>query len=177
MNVTDLKPGFHQFGNKGAVWNNATHIVKNGFGSTTLCGTPMLSTNWAEEEGHKTIGCEKCLEVYKTLLEGEEMDAIKKDVLERIDYMNTKQITLLRDLLQTVSFGMCSKGALMKLLYGEHYTGIDSALPQGWVNEMRELYPTFNTSAHCMNYKDHHHGQVENIMEEIMYKLCNTFSV
>lgn len=65
MKASNLKNPFYQFGNKGAVWSNETHIAESGsFSGTTLCGTPMLSSNWASIEEHPTIGCKKCLAVY-----------------------------------------------------------------------------------------------------------------
>jgi hypothetical protein len=63
VNVSDLKPGHMIFGNKGNVWNDTAHIYKSGEGN--LCGTPALSTNWARIEEVKTIGCPRCLELYK----------------------------------------------------------------------------------------------------------------
>lgn len=65
MKVENLKSPFYQFGNKGAVWSNETHIAQSGsWTGTTLCGTPMLSSNWSEIEKHPTIGCKECLEKY-----------------------------------------------------------------------------------------------------------------
>lgn len=55
--------GHYMFGNKGAVWSNEVHLSKSGL-STTLCGTPMLSSNWARIEEVKEIGCPKCIELY-----------------------------------------------------------------------------------------------------------------
>ena len=52
------------FGNKGALWSNAAHIAKSG-SPTTLCSTPMLSTNWCRIEEVKEIGCPECLMEYK----------------------------------------------------------------------------------------------------------------
>lgn len=62
MNVSELKPNYHVFGNKGNVWNNTAHIYKNGVGN--LCGTPALSTNWARIEKVEKIGCQECLKKY-----------------------------------------------------------------------------------------------------------------
>jgi hypothetical protein len=62
VNVSDLKPGHHVFGNKGNVWGDTAHIYKSGEGN--LCGTPALSTNWARIEEVKTIGCPRCLARY-----------------------------------------------------------------------------------------------------------------
>jgi hypothetical protein len=62
VNVSDLKPGHHVFGNKGNVWEDTAHIYKSGEGN--LCGTPALSTNWARIEEVKTIGCPSCLARY-----------------------------------------------------------------------------------------------------------------
>lgn len=63
MNVSDLKSNYFMFGNKGAVWTKTAHIAKSG-DPQTLCGTPMLSTNWARIEKVETIGCPKCIEEY-----------------------------------------------------------------------------------------------------------------
>ena len=65
MNTADLKENFYMFGNKGNVWSNTAHIAQtNTFSGTTLCGTPMLSNNWARIENVKHIGCEECLKIY-----------------------------------------------------------------------------------------------------------------
>jgi hypothetical protein len=66
LKVSELKDGYYQFGNKGAVWSNQTHIAKSGQ-SGTLCGTPMLSSNWARIENHTEIGCAKCLKLYNQM--------------------------------------------------------------------------------------------------------------
>lgn len=63
LKASELVDGYYQFGNKGAVWSNETHIAKSGQ-TGTLCGTPMLSSNWARIYEHKEIGCEKCLAIY-----------------------------------------------------------------------------------------------------------------
>lgn len=62
VNVSDLKPGYYIFGNKGNVWEDTAHIYKTGEGN--MCGTPALSTNWARIEEVKTIGCPECLKRY-----------------------------------------------------------------------------------------------------------------
>lgn len=70
MKTNELKPNFYMFGNKGAVWSNAAHIAQSGtFSGTTLCGTPMLSTNWARIENVENIGCPECLEAYNKINE------------------------------------------------------------------------------------------------------------
>ena len=66
VNVSDLKTGYYIFGNKGNVWNDAAHIGKSDFSGRTLCGVPMLSSNWARIEEVKTIGCPRCLELYQS---------------------------------------------------------------------------------------------------------------
>ena len=65
MNKSDLKQGFSIFGNKGNLVSDNCHICQDGMFSTTLCRTPMLSTNWARITEHQTIGCPKCLEIYE----------------------------------------------------------------------------------------------------------------
>jgi hypothetical protein len=52
------------YGNKGAVWTNSVHICETGFNSSTLCGTPMLATNWAAEMEVEKPGCLKCRTIY-----------------------------------------------------------------------------------------------------------------
>lgn len=64
MKANKLQEEYFQFGNKGAVGMNKTHIAQKGFHSETLCGTPMLSTNWAEINKHEEIGCPECLSIY-----------------------------------------------------------------------------------------------------------------
>jgi len=64
VNVNDLKNEYYIFGNKGNVWNNECHISKSDLSGRTLCGVPMLSTNWARIEEVDTIGCPKCLAKY-----------------------------------------------------------------------------------------------------------------
>ena len=65
VNVGDLKNGYYIFGNKGNVWSNECHIGKSDFSGRTLCGVPMLSSNWARIEEVNSILCTKCLEHYK----------------------------------------------------------------------------------------------------------------
>lgn len=64
MNKSELKPQYSIFGNKGNVWNNACHIDKSGQ-HTTLCGLPMLSSNWARIEEVEEIGCKECIAIYE----------------------------------------------------------------------------------------------------------------
>ena len=63
LKVTDLKPGYSVFGNKGNVWSNTAHIYESGKGN--MCGTPALSTNWARIEEVEHIGCPGCLAAYR----------------------------------------------------------------------------------------------------------------
>jgi len=72
MEASNLKSPFYHYGNKGAVWNNETHIAMSGtyggfLSGSTLCGTPMLSTNWADIWEHPTIGCPDCLKKWLEL--------------------------------------------------------------------------------------------------------------
>jgi len=60
MNQTKLNSNQYLFGNKGVVWTNTVHIAQSG-DAVTLCGTPMLSSNWASIEGVKEAGCPACL--------------------------------------------------------------------------------------------------------------------
>lgn len=59
-----LKSNYSIFGNKGSVWAGACHIAKSDLSGLTLCGTPMLSSNWARIENIQIIGCQECIELY-----------------------------------------------------------------------------------------------------------------
>lgn len=64
LKVSDLKPGYYVFGNKGNVWSDTAHIYESGKGN--MCGTPALSSNWAKIEEVKHIGCPECLAKYNS---------------------------------------------------------------------------------------------------------------
>jgi hypothetical protein len=64
LHIDDVRKGFSIFGNKGAVWGDECHLMADGFNPTTLCGVPMLSTNWAQISKVETIGCEACIHAY-----------------------------------------------------------------------------------------------------------------
>lgn len=64
IKVSDLKPGYHVFGNKGNVWGDTAHIYQSGKGN--MCGTPALSSNWAQIEEVEYIGCPECLAKYNS---------------------------------------------------------------------------------------------------------------
>ena len=66
MTIKFFNKGEHQFylfGNKGAVWGKTTHIAGGNVRGTTLCGTPMLSSNHAAFEGVQEAGCPECIEI------------------------------------------------------------------------------------------------------------------
>jgi len=84
MNVSELKPGYSIFGNKGNVWTNTAHIAKSDFSGRTMCGVPMLSNNWARIEGVKTIGCPQCLLMYNGYGD-ESVDEIKRMAQYMVD--------------------------------------------------------------------------------------------
>ena len=60
----DLNKDEYIFGNKGSVWSDEIHIGVSGT-STTICGTPMLSSNWASIEKIKHASCPRCLDKRK----------------------------------------------------------------------------------------------------------------
>lgn len=63
MKMTFLDSCHMLYGNKGAVWTNSVHICETN-SSGTLCGTPMLATNWAAQMEVETPGCLKCRTIY-----------------------------------------------------------------------------------------------------------------
>ena len=65
MQTDKLMKGYSIFGNKGAVWTESCHIAPPGMSGTTLCGTPMLSNNWARIDGIEKIGCKECIRLYE----------------------------------------------------------------------------------------------------------------
>lgn len=68
MEKKQLAKGFRIFGNKGNVWSKECHIIEeNSFSGKTLCGVPMLSTNWARIEGVEEVGCKECISLYQHL--------------------------------------------------------------------------------------------------------------
>jgi hypothetical protein len=80
MKVEDLQDGYYMFGNKGTVWSDSAHIA--GSGSTTLCGTPMLSTNWARIEALEGPKCPECLTAYSKETKDKTIDVLElTDVL------------------------------------------------------------------------------------------------
>lgn len=62
-----LEKGFYLFGNKGAMWSNKLHIANSG-SNLTLCGTPMLSTNYAKAATVQEAGCPECIARYTPFL-------------------------------------------------------------------------------------------------------------
>lgn len=62
METSQLKDGYYIYGNKGNVWSDTAHIYGD---NGNLCGTPALSSNWAQMEDVKHIGCKVCLEKYR----------------------------------------------------------------------------------------------------------------
>ena len=65
MNQDKLNSGYYLFGGKGDVWSNTAHIAKSGQ-SITLCGRPMLSSNWVRISDVKHAGCPNCMVAYAT---------------------------------------------------------------------------------------------------------------
>ena len=60
---TAEKHGYYLFGGKGDVWSNTAHLSK-GMMATTLCGRPMLSTNWVRIEAVNEVGCAECARLF-----------------------------------------------------------------------------------------------------------------
>ena len=60
---TAEKHGYYLFGGKGDVWSNTAHLSHGGM-STTLCGRPMLSTNWVRINEVQVVGCSECSRLF-----------------------------------------------------------------------------------------------------------------
>lgn len=63
MNQNQLNQNHYLYGNKGSVWTNTVHIARSGQAGT-LCGTPMLSSNWARILEIDHAGCPHCISAY-----------------------------------------------------------------------------------------------------------------
>ena len=61
---TAEKNGYYLFGGKGDVWSNTAHLSK-GMLATTLCGRPMLSTNWVRINEVPEVGCDVCARLFE----------------------------------------------------------------------------------------------------------------
>jgi hypothetical protein len=60
---TAEKHGYYLFGGKGDAWSNTAHLSKGGM-VTTLCGRPMLSTNWVRINEVQDVGCAECSRLF-----------------------------------------------------------------------------------------------------------------
>ena len=61
--VTAEKNGYYLFGGKGDVWSDTAHLSHGGM-ATTLCGRPMLSTNWVRINEVQEVGCSECARLF-----------------------------------------------------------------------------------------------------------------
>jgi hypothetical protein len=66
LKVRDLGSDYYAFGGHGDVWGDTAHIAQSGE-PVTMCGRPMLSSNWVAIEGMEHIGCPKCIAAYQQL--------------------------------------------------------------------------------------------------------------
>lgn len=60
---TAEKNGYYLFGGKGDVWSDTAHLSHGGM-ATTLCGRPMLSTNWVRINEVNEVGCDECSRLF-----------------------------------------------------------------------------------------------------------------
>ena len=60
---TAEKNGYYLFGGKGDVWSDTAHLSHGGM-ATTLCGRPMLSTNWVRINEVQEVGCAECSRLF-----------------------------------------------------------------------------------------------------------------
>lgn len=54
-----MNKNYYVYGNKGSLWSNNAHAAFPGE-STTVCGKPMLATNWCGIQGVNEVQCEEC---------------------------------------------------------------------------------------------------------------------
>jgi len=60
---TAEKNGYYLFGGKGDLWSDTAHLSHGGM-ATTLCGRPMLSTNWVRINEVNEVGCDECSRLF-----------------------------------------------------------------------------------------------------------------
>lgn len=64
------------------------------------------------------------------------------------------------------------KGVLMDIVYGKDKGGkVDSAYPQGYADQMRELNPGFRGEFMVYDYNQKSFGQFENVAERTIMKI------
>lgn len=90
IKVSELQEGFKIFGNRGAVLMNKAHIFEVGFKATTLCDTPMLSSNYASLECTE-VGCEACIEIYNTIIEPLSIALYKDELSQKIEFFENEE--------------------------------------------------------------------------------------
>ena len=103
------------------------------------------------------------------------MNDQKQRLMETLEYMNEDQCMVINKLINVVSSDYISKGDLMKLAYKDNTTGIDSALPIDYVRAIEKVQPTFRTYWHCYNYQRKTWAQLDNIAEEVLNTIHETF--
>lgn len=69
------------------------------------------------------------------------------------------------------SVSLHNKGDLMEACFGEGYTGVDSALPQGFVNHMADDHGIDVRAYGCVDYRDGRHGDFTNLAELLVEKI------
>lgn len=96
MKIKYLDDNHYLFGNKGAVWSDKIHIWESGNFSTTMCGTPGLSSNWAAIEEKEEAGCPECitkfLEAKKEVYDAKvaEVDHLPGEIISFSDWLEFK---------------------------------------------------------------------------------------
>lgn len=101
----------------------------------------------------------------------------KEKLIKTVDHLTEEQAQFLLE--QTQTFGNCfySKGDLMRALKIDGTGKIDTALPTPYVNQVKEVLPSFNTSFNVMDYREKSFGEVTNIAEAYIKKLHEVFHV
>lgn len=98
----------------------------------------------------------------------------KDELIDLINYMDSKQQEFLRDLLKTLSTDMIGKNEIAKLA-GIEGT-FDTALPADYIRSIQEIHPNFNTFAHVYDYSKATYGEMNNVMEKLVLKMHDVFS-
>jgi hypothetical protein len=67
-----------------------------------------------------------------------------------------------------------SKGDMMRSIYSpEEYRKVDSAYPQPYADQIREIYPNFRKGNYCFSYIENRFGELINLNDRFMQWIFN----
>jgi hypothetical protein len=68
-----------------------------------------------------------------------------------------------------------NKGDLMRIIYSpEEYNKVDSAYPQPYADQIREIYPNFRKGNYCFSYVENQFGELVNLNDNFVEWIFTT---